>query len=184
MHFNVPMCGSSTRIPMIEELVTSPHFIVIPRWVRIDCLFVNLLFSNVPCHPCVFEEPLLYHLVSLLASHLLLLNVRSFLFTQIAQSVMPLSRSQFLENLLKWGRNFLNKYPMLPIQWFPRPLLSWPSFHCVDNSDGEIPCFVGHLQSQNLCVMVSSMFAMHIWYLTSMSTMTLALHEFTTICLC
>lgn len=146
------MYGSSTRIPMIEELVTSPHFIEIPIWVHIDCLFVNLLFSNVPCNPCVFEEPLPHHLVSLLASHLLLLNVQSFLFTQIAQSVVPLSRSQILENLLKWGRNFPNRNLMLPIQWFPRPLLSWPSFHCVDNSNGEIACFVGHSPtSKHMC---------------------------------
>ena len=48
---------------------------------------------------------------SSLAPHSLLLDVRSFLSTQIAQSLMPLSRSQILEYVLGEVRIFLPKIP-------------------------------------------------------------------------
>lgn len=121
-HSSVPMYGSSTTIPMIEELVTSPHFIVIPSWVRIDCLFVNLLFSNVPCNPCVFEEPLLYHLVSLFSIPLVVVECEVIpLYPNSPKCDASLSRRQILEYLLSEVGNFLPKIPCCQSNGFCGP---------------------------------------------------------------
>lgn len=78
----------------------------------------------------------------LLASHLLLLNVRSFLSTQMAHFVILLSRSQVLERLLRALGIFLLEDPMLPVKWFLRSLLSRPWI--VNNAGGKIPSSLGH----------------------------------------
>lgn len=59
------MHGSSV-VPMIKKFLSSPHVIIAPNHVCIDCRFLHFLSGHVPCNYGVFKEALPHNLFSLL----------------------------------------------------------------------------------------------------------------------
>lgn len=51
---------------MRKQFVSSPHAIIVPNHIRIDCCFLDFLLGNAPCNYGVLKEALPYYLFSLL----------------------------------------------------------------------------------------------------------------------
>lgn len=113
------MHGSSV-VPMVEKFIPSLGVVLNSKYIIITCRPYLSLMSNVPSKPSILKKAFDSHIVCLvlLASHLLLLNVRSFLSTQMAHVVILLSRSQMLESLLRALGIFFSKIPCCPSSGF------------------------------------------------------------------
>lgn len=74
-----------------------------------------------------------------LASHLWLLNLRSFLSTKMFQSVISLKRSQICETLLTSDGMFFPNIPCYQIRGLMGIYVPL-AFHGVNDTNGKIPC--------------------------------------------
>ena len=156
------MHGSSI-VYAVKEFISSPHFVILANRVIIDgnpncilppiahaILVYSRMFSQIGC--CV-----------LFISHLLLLKVRSFIFTQIVHKVMPLNNNHTHEFffLLREVWNFWAKYPICQSRGFHKPTYHGFPFMMLLTLMDKSHTLLATLWSQHMYAMGCNIPTMH-----------------------
>ena len=71
----------------------------------------------------------------------------------------------------EWSGEFLPKYPMLPVKWFPRSLFPRRVFMVLRTPMAKSQALCAIQQFKNICAMIYGISAKRIWHLSSTSMM-------------